>query len=41
MFMCPLVMVGARSGDVRIQVLGVSVFECRKLADLLSLGEWP
>ena len=39
--MCPSIVVGARSGGVSVEVLGVGVFECRKLADFLSFGEWP
>jgi hypothetical protein len=41
MFMCLSVMIGAGSSGVCIQVLGVSVFKCHKLADFLSFGEWP
>ena len=34
-----LIWVGA--GGVCVEVLGVSVFKCRELADFLSFGEWP
>jgi hypothetical protein len=38
--MCPSVVIGAGSGSVSVEVLGVGVFECRKLADFLSFREW-
>ena len=39
--MCPSVVVDAGSGGVSVEVLGVGMFECHKLADFLSFGEWP
>jgi len=33
-------MIGVGSGGVCVKMLGVGVFECRKLADFLSFREW-
>jgi hypothetical protein len=38
--MCPSVMVGAGSGGISVQVLGVGVLKCRELVDFLSFREW-
>ena len=39
--MCPLVVIGAGSDGVSVEVLCVGVFECRKLVDFLSFRELP
>jgi len=37
--MCPSVVISPRAGGVNVEVVGVGVFEGRKLADLLAFWE--
>ena len=38
--MCPTVVISPGAGSVNVEVVGVSMFEGHKLADLLSFREW-
>jgi len=38
--MCPPVVISLGASSVNVEVVGVGVFEGRKLADLLSFWEW-
>jgi hypothetical protein len=37
---CPSVVIGPGARSVDVEMVGVGVFEGRKLADLLSFWEW-
>jgi len=38
--MCPSVVISPRASSVDVEMVGVSMFEGRKLADLLSFWKW-